>query len=210
MRYLIMILLVMSSFTSLFAAPNTISTLFSESYKKAREGDTRAALNAVLQVLQKDTRNYTANLRAGYLLYTLGRHNQSIERYQKAVKLAPRAIEPRLGLMLPLMAQRKWATVEEIINNLLKYDPLSYTLNSRLAYIMYVTGRYSEAKSYYNKVAVLYPADLDMQLGLGWTNLKMGNARNAASWFQSVLTVMPTNGSARAGLNALRMKVARR
>ena len=211
MRKLILTLLLLCSISMLRAStPNTIPKLFALSFQKSREGDLRAALNSVYQILQKNPKNYTANLRASWLLYTLKRYDQSERRYRKTVELAPRAIEPRLGLLLPLMAQRKWAQVEEISLNLLKYDPLNYTLNSRLAYVFYVTGRYGEALKYYNKVVVLYPGDLDMQLGMGWTQYKMGNAREASHWFQAVLNVMPTNTSARAGLNALQPRVARR
>ena len=211
MRKIVLLILVLSSVSLLRAStPDTIPGLFSLSFQKSREGDLRAALNAVYQILQKEPKNYTANLRASWLLYSLKRYSQSETRYRKTVDIAPRAIEPRLGLLLPLMAQRKWAQVEEIIVNLLKYDPLNYTLNSRFAYVLFVTGRYGAALKYYNKVLVLYPSDLDMQLGMGWTQLKMGNNLEASRWFQAVLNVMPTNTSARAGLNALQPKVARR
>lgn len=180
-----------------------IPELFQASYQQEAQGSFKAALNSTLQVLRLSPRSYLGNLRAGWLLYRMQRYEESQKRYRKADKLAPRALEPRVGIMLPLMALRRWGEVEKLALHLLKYDPLNYTLLSRLAYVYFSTGRYGEAVERYQQVLDLYPSDTQMQLGLAWTYVRMQRRKEAERWFQTVLQVQPDSVSARSGLEAI-------
>ena len=81
--------------------------------------------------------------------------------------------------------------------------PADYRGNSRLAYIQYNMGHYADAADRYRRILALYPSDVEMRAGLGWAELKQGNADEARRTFEAVLRVAPGHGSAREGLDAV-------
>jgi tetratricopeptide (TPR) repeat protein len=172
---------------------------FQRSFYYEDKGDLATALNEVLKILQTDASNYTAVLRSAWLYYRRGYYDDSIVQYRKAVSLRPEAVEPRLGLTLPLMAAGRWKVAEAAAREVLTSAPSNYAANSRLAYCLYNLGRYGEAATQYLKVLKLYPSDTEMQLGLAWTYVRMGRHDSAKEWFAEVLGVKPSNASALAG-----------
>ncbi len=198
-------LCVVSSLVVIMMAPEMlpangdIPQHFQRSFYYEDKGDLATALNEVLKILQTDASNYTAVLRSAWLYYRRGYYDDSIVQYRKAVSLRPKAIEPRLGLTLPLMAAGRWKVAEAAAREALSVAPTNYTANSRLAYCLYNLGRYGEAATQYLKVLKLYPSDTEMQLGLAWTYVRMGRHDSAREWFSQVLGVKPSNTSALAG-----------
>jgi tetratricopeptide (TPR) repeat protein len=183
--------------------PAKIPEFFETSFTYEGRGNYAAALNSVLRILRIDQRNYVAMLRAGWLSYLKGDYNASVDYYQKAVLLEPEAIEPGLGLMLPMMASKEWDAADAVARKILKFDEKNYLANSRLAYVLFSQGRYGEAEKQYRKIISWYPADIDMKLGLGWTYLHMGNKKKAAVIFREVLTVRKNNTSAHYGMELI-------
>jgi len=180
-----------------------IPELFSTSFNHESNGNYAEALNSVLMILRIDHRNYTAMLRAGWLSYLKGDYSNSIDYYRKAVLLEPEAIEPGLGLMLPLMASKKWNAAGDVARKILKFDTKNFLASSRMAYILFSQGRYGEAEKEYRKIISEYPADIEMKLGLGWTYLRMGHKSKAAGVFREVLMVRKNNTSAQNGMELI-------
>ncbi len=185
------------------ARAEDMSAHFEKSFNFETKGDNASALNEALKVLQIQPGHYTATLRAGWLCYLLGRFDDSIVHYRKAISLAPQAIEPRNGLLLPLNGAGRWKEAEAAAGEALQIDPMSYLANSRLAFALYSMGKYDEAAKEYMKIVKLYPSDVEMQVGLGWTYLKMNDKKSAAEWFSKVLKVRRTNSLALAGMEAI-------
>ena len=158
---------------------------------------------ACLDKLSESKRaGYVALLRRGWLLYRLGRNAQAIESYEKAAALDPKAIEARLGLLLPLLAERRWPGAEKIAREVLKADPANYTATLKLAFVHYNLGHYGESGTLYRKLADTYPSDVEVRSGLGWALLKLGRKADAASTFREVLEIAPKNTLALQGLAA--------
>jgi tetratricopeptide (TPR) repeat protein len=204
----IRIILITMAFITISAtvvsAKSTVPELFETSFEAETNGDYAKALNSVLEIIRSDTKNYTAILRSGWLFYNNKKYSTSIKCYQKAHKLNPKAIEPLLGLSLPLMSSKAWGKAEGVVKEIIKTDPNNYLANSRLAYILFSQGKYGEAKAVYFRVLQLYPGDIDMKLGLAWTYVRMGYKKKASAWFNGVLKVRRTNVSALAGMDAVR------
>lgn len=114
--------------------------------------------------------------------------------------LAPQAIEPRLGIMLPQLALHRWADAEMIAKEVLKVDPASYLGTLRLAFVYYNQHRYAESTVLYRKLRDLYPSDTDVRSGLAWGLLKSGKPQEAAREFQDLLLISPRLATAREGL----------
>ncbi len=177
--------------------------LFESSFSQESTGNLDRALSEVLNVLKLYPAHYIANYRAAWLYYLKGMYEESIAHYEKAVALAPDALEPRLALMLPLMAANKWEAAEALGAEILEQVPNNFLAGSRLAFIYYSQGKYKKAARMYETVWKNFPSEIEMILGLGWTYLKQGRQEEARSMFEKVLAIRRHNLSALSGLEQL-------
>jgi tetratricopeptide (TPR) repeat protein len=190
--------------SALLAAPvhAADSDHYRRSYQHEAKGDYAEALAEIDALPSASRRTYTYHLRRGWLLYLAGRHWDSIESYRKAIAVAPDAVEPLLGLMLPEAALRLWLDVIATGELVLDKDPLNYTALSRMAWANYGLGRHREATRLYRKLVRAYPSDVEMRTGLAWSLLKQGRTEAARTQFQHVLGIAPDHPSAKEGLAA--------
>ena len=180
---------------------NDTPELFQESYALEANYQYEQALKRIERVPSDGDLAYVVPLRKGWLLYLLGRYADSVEAYEQALAAQP-AVEARLGLSLPLMALRRWGEAEETCRKVLEEAPGNYLALSRLSYILYSAGRYAPAEAAYQEVVNLFPADMEMQAGLGWSQLKQGKIDQAKKTFAWVLKTSPDYSSAAEGLEA--------
>jgi len=177
--------------------------LMQRSYDSEAVGKLQDSL-AALDLLSPPLRDgYVVALRKAWLLYRSGRHPEAIAAYARAISLAPAAVEPRLGMILPQLALRRWGDVETQTRAILKLDPANYLATLRLAFSLYNLQRYAESATFYKKLVDLHPADVEVRAGLGWALLKMGKYKEAAAEFHFVLDIAPRNELAKEGLKAL-------
>jgi len=201
---LVVALLGLAPATGLAGSEATIPDLYASSYSHEHRGSFDLAVNEMLQVLRIAPQDYVACLRAGWLNYQAGRFDDAVVHYRKAVQVAPRAVEARLGLLLPLMANLRWKEAEAVAREVLVTDPGNYLARSRLAWTLYSLGRFKEAETLYTALVEGYPGDFEMRLGLGWTLLKQGRKAEARPHFETVLRVDAHNLRARAGMEEAR------
>jgi tetratricopeptide (TPR) repeat protein len=174
---------------------------FDESFKYETARNYDAALNGVLKILRMDQKNYVAALRLGWLYYLKGDFSAAEKSYKKVIAIAPQAIEAKLGLMLPLMAAKRWAETETVARQVLQVDDMNYTAASRLAYALYMQAKYADAMFYYKKVLTWYPSDMNIKLGLAWAYHMMGRKDEAVRQFKEVLEVYKNHQGALYGLS---------
>jgi tetratricopeptide (TPR) repeat protein len=172
------------------------------SYAAEARGDAAAAIEALAR-LPADEAPYVAALRRGWLLHLAGRADEAVQAYERAVGLAPQALEARLGLMLPLMAQRRWVDAERVGREALGLAPGDPTVLGRLAWIDYLQGRYEAAERGYRRALAAYPSSAEWRAGLGWALLKQGRIDEARAELRLVLVFAPDHAAARDGLAAL-------
>lgn len=178
------------------------AALFQQSYDEEAAGRQAAALAALDRLPEARAVGYVAQLRRGWLYYRLGRNLEAIEAYGKAAALAPGSVEARVGMLLPLLGERRWSSAEKTAREALKIEPGNYLATLRLAWSLYNLGRYGEAVTAYKKLSDAYPGDVEVRTGLGWALLKHGRTAEAAAQFREVLDVSPKNTLARDGLAA--------
>ncbi len=183
-------------------AGDSSADLFQKSYDSEAVGKVQDALGALDQLPPERREGYVALLRRGWLLYKLGRNQEAIEAYGKAISISPRSVEARVGALAPQMAMRRWADAEAGARELLKLDPGNYLAGLRLAFSVYSLGRYPESAAIYRKLLDSYPSDVEVRAGLGWACLKSGKAADAAREFREVLEIAPKNTLALDGLKA--------
>ena len=175
---------------------------FRRSYAAEAAGDYATALTALDGVGRCDS-DYVCALRRGWLLYLAGRHPEAAAAYQRAIQLEGEATEPRLGLMLPLLAQRRWREAEQQARAILALVPSESTARGRLAYIHYSQGRFDLAEGEYRRLVQESPANVDLRAGLAWSLLKQRRFVDARAQLERILACAPDHASAKQGLALL-------
>lgn len=185
------------------ARAQPVPELYRQSYAREAKGDAAGALEAMDRVSAAGVTDYTATLRRAWLLYLVGRYTESVAAYGKAMALEPRAVEPKLGAMLPAMALRRWKDAEKLGADVLAVAPGDFLALSRTAFIHFQQSRWDLAEKFYRQALALYPSNVEMRLGLAWTQLKQGKKDEARAGFERVLQVAPDSTSATEGLAEL-------
>ena len=176
-----------------------VSDAYQASNDLEAAGKYREAADALASLPPGAKETYVYHLRRAWLLYLAADHRASVAAYRDAIEAAPKAVEPRLGLMLPQMALSLWLDTVSTAEGALAIDPNNYLALSRKAYALYMLGRYTEAADAYRAVLALYPSDVEMRSGLGWSLLKAGRG-DAAAEFRQVLDLAPEYVTAKTGL----------
>ncbi|MFO0629417.1 MAG: tetratricopeptide repeat protein [Polyangiales bacterium] len=201
-QYAVSVVSVLLSAAMLGGAAQANPEAWRRSYALEARGDARGALAALDGLAPADRGAYLAQLRRAWLLYSAGQFDESVAAYRAAAQGSPRAVEPRVGELLPLRAQRRWREAEQRAQEVLRLDADNYLATRRLALALYNLGRFDRAQEAYERVLAQYPGDLEMLTGVGWCELQRGHRPAAASAFRAVLSVSPDDAGATAGLAA--------
>ncbi len=175
---------------------------FQNSYLHEASGNLAEAILDLKNVYQEDS--YPINLRLGWLSYSTGMFSESQSYYNKAVSLKPYAVEPRMGLVLPLAAMGNWDAVIAQYNKILEIMPNYSIVLHRLGLIYYGQKDYPKAEKYFEKVVNLYPFDYDGLVMMAWTEFHLKKYRQAKVLFNTALMHTPTGASALEGLKQLK------
>jgi tetratricopeptide (TPR) repeat protein len=181
-------------------APVDVGDLFRKSYRAEAENRPAESLDVMRTIRDRAGDSYFVHVRTGWVAYLAGRYAESEEAYRRAMAAQPKAIEPKLGLTLPLLAGKKWRELARVSKDVISLDPKSNVARARLAHAYYSLGNYPDAGTVYRSLMADYPAELDHQTGLGWSLAKMGRIKEAKQLFTSVLAVSPDNPNAKQGM----------
>jgi tetratricopeptide (TPR) repeat protein len=104
--------------------------------------------------------SYLVYMRLGWLHYLKADYTASRSFYQMAMRMAPKAVEPRLGLTLPLLAEYRYAEAEATAKAILSLDANNYTASLRLTTALRLQGKYRPAREINAAMLELYPTDI--------------------------------------------------
>ena len=175
---------------------------FSKSHNYESRGNFTDAVSVLKTVYEEDS--YETNLRLGWVTYLAGLFTESSAYYQKAIKLKPYAIEPRIGFANPASALGNWDQLISQYNEVLTIDPQNTLVNYRLGSIFYGRKEYAKAEKYLEKVINRYPFDYDSMVLYAWTCYRLGKLREAQVMFNKVLLNKPKDASALEGLSLIK------
>ncbi len=175
---------------------------FQNSYLHEASGNLAEAVMDLKNVYQENS--YPINLRLGWLSYSLGMFTESQSYYNKAISLRPYAVEPRMGIVLPLAAMGNWDAVIAQYNKILEVTPNYSVVLQRLGLIYYGQKDYVKAESYFEKVVNLYPFDYNGLVKLAWTEYHLKKYGQAKVLFNTALMHTPTGASALEGLKLMK------
>ncbi|MEI6554338.1 MAG: tetratricopeptide repeat protein [Paludibacter sp.] len=181
---------------------SVIQSAYVKSYESEQVGSYSAALNEIKAIY--NVKDYTANIRLGWLSYLLKQYSEAIRYYNIAIGLKPYAIEARFGCIKPLSAIESWEKVKYNYLKILEIDPQNSVANYWLG-VMYYNGKdYSNAQKLFEKVVNLYPLDYDSTIMLAWSKLNLGKNTEARYLFNQALILRPSDSSALAGLKLIK------
>jgi tetratricopeptide (TPR) repeat protein len=198
MKTLITILLSLSLHIAVAQNAETIKNAFSKSYALENSKQYQKAADEITAVY--DAKSYEMNLRLGWLLYEVGRYNDAVDYYQKAIVLHAYSIEAKLGLVYPLSAQNKWDEVLNQYRLILAIDAKNTLVNYRTGLIYYNLKNHASAQKHFDTVLQMYPFDYDCLLMSAWNNYALGDKTEAKSLFERALINTPSSKSAQEGL----------
>ncbi len=178
--------------------PEQIRDAYHRSYAYERTEDYDNAIKALSLVFREYPNGYTVNLRLGWLFYLKGNHANAISHYETVIRVAPYALEPKLGVLLPLLAQSRYADVEARAYQVVTVDYYSYYGNLRLAIALRLQGKLEQAQSVVGKMLIAYPTDPLYLTELGLIQQARGLLDAAATTFQDVIVLDPENPTAKA------------
>jgi tetratricopeptide (TPR) repeat protein len=158
------------------------------------------AIRALAPVYEAYPNGYTVNLRMGWLFYLNGNYNNAVAHYEVARSAAPFAIEPKLGQLLPLLAQGRWSEAEAVAYEVVSVDHYNYYGNMRLVLALRMQEKFEPAYQIALKMAGAYPTDLTFLAELALLNDARGNKDEAVRLFTDLLILDPENETARSYL----------
>lgn len=200
--YLILFLSAVSAGNITGQTDSKIQAAFADSYKSELNGNYVMSVSEIKSVYQAD--NYSMNARLGWLLFLARQYTESVNYYEKAVKLKPYGIEARFGMIKALNALESWDKVKEQYEAILKIDSQNTTSLYWLGVLLYNRKDYDNAGKNFEKIVNLYPMDYGSIIMLAWTKLYQGKKSDAKVLFNQALLLSPNDASAISGLNQLK------
>ena len=203
LKKIIFVLILTGITTFAFTQSQTnIQAAYVKSYESEKAGAYTTAINDMKAVY--NAKDYTANIRLGWLSYMAKQYIESIRYYNLAISLKPYAIEARFGCVKPLSAIESWEKVKNNYIKILEIDPQNTVANYWLGVMYYNAKDYTSAQKLFEKVVNLYPLDYDSTIMLAWCKLNLGKQTEARFLFNEALIIRPNDSSALAGLKLLK------
>jgi tetratricopeptide (TPR) repeat protein len=174
-----------------------IAGSYHRSYELERAERFQDAIRALAPVYDAYPNGYTVNLRMGWLFYLNGNYNNAVAHYEVATTAAPAALEPKLGRLLPLLAQERWADAEVVAYQIVSVDHYNYYGNLRLAIALRMQKKLEPAYQIALKMVRAYPTDIYYLVELALVQDARGDAAEARRLFGEILILDPANETAR-------------
>jgi len=174
-----------------------VAKAIGESIQSETALDYAKAIEAIAAPLKAHPKNYTLNLRSGWLHYLKGEYEKSERDYQQASRLAPKSIEAKLGELLAMLGQEHYKNVEPLADQIIHTDRNNLYANLRLAIALRKLGKLAEAEKVARKMLAVYPANTLLMTELGLIEQAQNKAAAAKEVFLDVLALDPTNTTAK-------------
>jgi tetratricopeptide (TPR) repeat protein len=186
--------------------PEPPASPLGQSYAAEKRGDHQAAARALRPAVKARPDDYFLRVRLAFLESSAGDFAAAAKDYALAAKLDDASIEALLGQQQALIQAKNYTLARAVGKRILERDAGNYLAQSRLAWTSYNLRRYQEAEAAYSDVLRAYPADVEMTLGLAYTELERGKRKQAIARFRQVVERVPQDERAKKALASLGVK----
>lgn len=180
------------------SAPAQNQAAFSTSYTLEYERQYDRAAE-VIQSLANSGHEF-ARLRLGWLAYLAGRYNDSVNHYNLALRANPNSIDGRLGLTLPLLAQKRWQEAATQTRQVLAISPWDYTAHARLLVCEEGLKQWAVLEAHARDLANTWGSDANALVYLARARVAQGNVAGAKQAYAQVLERIPQHAESLAYL----------
>ncbi len=184
------IIVVLISFTTTVYSAE-IKSPWSTSYTLEANGEYEKAASVIYQFIDRGAENEFALIRYGWLNYLQGNFNDSIQAYQRALDRNNRSVDARLGIALPLMAQRRWSSAVRYLKQVIGHSPLNYTAHIRLMICEEGLRKWETLEKHAKEVSIHYPTDTLALVYLARAHAWQGDKQKAYAAYKRVLVRYP-------------------
>jgi tetratricopeptide (TPR) repeat protein len=130
-------------------------------------------------------------LRQSWLLYLQGHYRQSISRYQQALKKNTHSLDARLGITLPLLAQKRWREAAKYSQQILQVSPWHYLAHIRLMLAEEGQEQWQTLAAHAEALAARYPSEATPLVYQARAAIWQGHTEQATNIYRQVLIRVP-------------------
>lgn len=131
-----------------------------DSYSQEDRGNYASALDIMLELQAADTKEPFYQVRVAWLQYLLGRYDDAIASYRKALGIMEN-LDARTGVINCHLALGRYNDAIAEVDEQLKTHRQNPTLLSKGAYAAYLKKDYAKAVEYYQTMIAIYPWDME-------------------------------------------------
>lgn len=147
-----------------------------------------------------DSGHEFARLRLGWLAYLAGRYNDSLNHYNLVLRANPNSIDGRLGLTLPLLAQKRWQEAATQARQVLATSPWDYTAHARLLVCEEGLKQWPQLEAHAREISTMWGSDANALVYLARARVAQGNVAGARQAYGQVLERIPQHAESLAFL----------
>jgi tetratricopeptide (TPR) repeat protein len=129
-------------------------------------------------------------LRRGWLYYLPGSFNESIREYRLAIERNSKSVDARVGITLPLLAQKRWRDAAQNARIALQLAPNNYTALLRLAMALEGQREWEEMAAI---MIASYPSEATPYVYLARASVSLKKRDDAIAAYTAVLVRAPGN-----------------
>lgn len=167
------------------------SSVWEKSYQLAAAGKYEQAAEVIEPIA--DSGNEYAVLRYAYLMHLMGENGDSISYYKKSIEKNPDSIDAKLGITLPLIAQKRWRQVKSYSLQVLRLSRWNYTAHVRLMVAEEGLRKWDALAEHAAQVAKAYPTDATVLVYLARAKAWQGDVSAAKAAYRKVLVRLPAH-----------------
>lgn len=168
------------------------------SYQLEAAGKYSEAITAIDAVAANGADAEMKTLRRGWLYYLLGAYNESIREYRLAIDRNSRSVDARLGVIMPLLAQKRWREAEQGARAVLDLASNNYTALLRLAIAQEGQRDWPAMARTASILATTYPSDASAYVYLARAHAWLNRHEDAVAAYAAVLSRYPGHLEAKA------------
>lgn len=176
-----------------WAAADNIQNQWASSYALEANGQYEQAAALMMPEMDHGKAGEFALLRYGWLNYLQGNYNDAIRAYRRALERNTRSVDARLGITLPLLAQKRWREASRYLNQVLAQSPLHYTAHIRLMICEEGQRKWETLAKHAQNISAYYPTDATPLVYLARAYAWQGKRNQTAETYARVLIRYPAN-----------------
>ncbi len=170
---------------------NVYSDTWASSYALEASGQYEKAAAVILPELDTASGGELGWLRYGWLNYLQGNYSDSVRAYETALRRNHHSLDARLGMALPLLAQRRYSDTRRYMKQVLDRTPSHYTATIYLLSCDEGQRKWSDMQKRAARLVALYPSETMPWVYLARAENYNNRKAKAQAAYQQVLMRSP-------------------